>query len=713
MTNILFTLTAFGSFLLLKMDASVSSVQKTAIHFILGSGVILLVRPKPKLDLRLREFVSALIFSVAWGSTFSVNFYKQWSVSSKVSQIASALHISAPALVGAVTIVLWFLTSILFTWLIGRALLQIRRICTPNYVLHVAIMALICVYLAQQMIQLHIFDMDFVNFLMEMLLVSAMILLIYGLSGNQRASLIIGSLPVMILSTVNVYVYQFRGRLFEPADIFSAKTALNVARSYRLWPIPGRIVAGWATWAGLLVAIFFLHPAEKHTMRIWKRTALAICCIAALIGVYSYSSGLPTAHWMWGNAEDNGFLLDYLTKVKDVKVAEPEGYNEAEIAQLAEEYASVSAGKADATPHIIVIMSESFSDLSVLGDLATNQEVTPFISNLRENAITGYVVSSVYGGNTANSEFEFLTGNSMAWMSPNVSPYQSYISKPSYSMVSYLKTTYNYQCIAMHPYLASGWDRPDTYAYFGFDECHFIDDFPQEQYVRLYISDRELYDSIITTYENRQEQPLFLFSVSMQNHGDYCYKGDDFEPTISLDGFQEEFPEAEQYLSLLHETDQATEELIAYFAEAEEPVVILFFGDHQPALTEAFYRQLGFGGTGSLEELQKQHLVPFFIWANYELEEQYVEYTSLNYLSSYVYQAAGLSLPLYNRFLTEMESVIPVISSNGIYSREAGAFLSLGDASESEQVWLRQYEQLQYNDLFASNLNEAFFPTLE
>ncbi len=714
MSNLLNYL-SFASFLLLTMDATTNGILQTAFLLLLGALVFF----QKKLPLKFQGSRCSWLLSglIIW-QRYDAAFYGQWVNSSVVQRIASIVHLPHEALVEGVSIVLCLLTAHLLAWLIDQVLGRIVR--KLPYEVSALVVAYAVVALTQFQIGYSVFDIEWINFLMEMALVSAVILLLRYLTNLPGISLLAGSLPFMVIATANVYVWQFRWRLFEPADLMSIKTAMNVAENYSLFPIPEQVISAWRIWAGTVLTLTLLQPKEKRRAlaltnpgALIKRLVPTICCVGVLAGVFVYSTTLKTYHWREGYAENYGYLMDFMSKISETWVSKPKGYSETEIANLAEHYAEDSVpAETEKLPHIIVVMSESFSDLSILGDFATNQEVTPFISNLRENAITGYAVSSVYGGNTANSEFEFLTGNSMAWLSPNVVPYHSYIHGSSYSMVSYLKGKYNYRCIAMHPFLSSGWDRPTTYTSFGFDEMYFLDDFPQENLVRNYVSDQEMYEYIIQAYESRQDQPLFVFSISMQNHGSYIYRGDNLQKSIQLVDFEEPCPTAEQYLSLLHETDQATEELIAYFAEAEEPVVILFFGDHQPALTEAFYRQLGFGGTGSLEELQKQHLVPFFIWANYELEEQYVEYTSLNYLSSYVYQAAGLSLPLYNRFLTEMESVIPVISSNGIYSREAGAFLSLGDASESEQVWLRQYEQLQYNDLFASNRNEAFFPTM-
>lgn len=281
-------------------------------------------------------------------------------------------------------------------------------------------------------------------------------------------------------------------------------------------------------------------------------------------------------------------------------------------------------------------------------------------------------------------------------------------------MVSYLKSLYNYQCVAMHPFQASGWNRPSVYEYLGFDECYFVEDFPQENLVREYVSDQEMFEFLIKTFEIKKDSPMFLFGVTMQNHGDYTYSGENYEQHISLDGLGDAYPEVEQYLSLIYETDKAVEYLITYFQDVEEDVIIVFFGDHQPKINESFYEDVSGTTADTLAEQQKRYQVPFFIWTNYDIEEQYIDGTSLNYLSSYVYDAAGITLPRYNQFLREMEQWIPSINANGFYSLSAGGYLPFVEANEDERKWLELYEILQYNCIFdTQNRSNAFFPVLE
>lgn len=717
MLHLLFLIISYGALLLLVMVPTMSNAISTAVMFALGLGLILCKKiyktPFWKSKQYLLFAVCVLIVSYL-GSVF----YRRWLFSPKMATIVSILHfpvdtlplpgtlmlaaLSVYALYVGLQIILKMLSGTGFQSLFGRN------------VFSCVVASFVTVILAQVMIDTELVSMGYFKLAAGTLIVSVVILLLYSLLGRVLPSIFIGAGLFMLLSTVNVYVYIFRGRLFEPVDIFSASTAMNVVGNYSLLPIPLRILLGWGIFLTMIVVLYRLQPKEKPDMTVKRRLIILAVCAVSSVFIFFYASGLKTYHWDKEGAQYNGYVLDFVAKIKEISVPKPENYSPSLIADLADKYPNKQDAKPSQQPHLIVIMDEAFSDLGVTGEFSTNTEVMPFISSLKENTISGYALSSVYGGNTANSEFEFLTGNTMAWLSPNAVPYQQYIRSSSYSMVSYLKSAFDYKCIAMHPYLANGWNRPIAYEHLGFDEAYFIEDFPQENYVRNYISDQESFEFLIETYEAQKDNPLFIFNVTMQNHGDYMYSGDDFTQSVSVTSHDGVAPNVEQYLSLIHETDKAAEYLINYFQSVDEEVVIVFFGDHQPMIDESFYTSISKGAADTLDQRQKRYMVPFFIWTNYDIEEQQIDCTSLNYLSSYVYDVAGIPLPPYNQFLRNMEEIIPSINANGYYSLANGCYMSFDEVNEAEQYWLELYEALQYNNLFdTKNRNKEMFPVLD
>lgn len=264
----------------------------------------------------------------------------------------------------------------------------------------------------------------------------------------------------------------------------------------------------------------------------------------------------------------------------------------------------------------------------------------------------------------------------------------------------------------MHPYYETGWSRNQVYPKIGYDEMHFIDDFDQTKILREYITDQELYDKIIERYESRgANEKLYLMGITMQNHGGYGEPYDNFYERCYKIG--RSYTDANQYLSLVHESDKAVKNLIEYFSKVDDPVEIVFFGDHQPSLNSNFYPLLNGKGMSGLteDELEALYTVPFFIWTNYDTPEETVDITSLNFLSTMTLERAGIELPAYNKFLADMMETVPAVNSRGYYSKEKQCYQHIDDATGEEAEWIKNYHMLQYNSMFdKKGRSNLFFP---
>lgn len=545
--------------------------------------------------------------------------------------------------------------------------------------------------------------------LLNMICCLIVFLIVQIFTNNPGLTCVISHIFLLSLAGINYFVYLFRGNEFIFSDIRSIQTGLSVAGNYQF------VLDERAGYVVLLTTLYIALIRKLHVKFEKKGWMRAICFSLAVLGciyVGVETEATVTETWEQKGSYRNGYILNFVLSVRDYFVSEPEGYSREAIEELEQTYAEpLSEEKTEEKPTIIVIMSESYADLSVVGNLLTNKEVTPFFDELSESTLHGYALSSVFGAKTPNSEWEFMTGNSMAFLPGGSVVYQQYISTEPTSMVSNLKNE-GYTCVAMHPYYATGWSRNTVYPNMGFDEMHFIDEFDQTQMLREYITDQEFYEKIIERYESRAtNEDLFIMGISMQNHGGYTETYDNFDQKIRVLGY--DYPDADQYLSLLHESDQALEYLISYFESVEEPVEIVFFGDHQPSLNTNFYKTLNGKGLSGLteDELEQLYTVPFFIWTNYGNEPEEIEITSLNYLSTLALERAGLELPPYNRFLADLMEYVPAINSRGYYSVSKGCFQHLEDAEGEEAEWILKYQMLQYNNMFdKKEKSELFFP---
>lgn len=535
-------------------------------------------------------------------------------------------------------------------------------------------------------------------------------LVIQIFTNNVTLTCVISHLFFVILGFVDYFVYEFRQNEFTFSDFRSISTGLSVAGNYQLHLSEKGCYV-------IFVCALFIALVRKFDVRfgkIWRMRLAMIFLIGILVATISHGTvGVNTETWEKKGTYRNGYVLNFVLSIRDSFIQKPKGYSKELIENLEKQYSKeeTDAGEGGKNPTIIVIMSESFADLSVIGNLETNTPLTPFLDSLSDNTMKGYALSSVFGAKTPNSEWEYMTGNTMAFLPAGSVVYQQYISDTPSSLVSALKER-GYTCVAMHPYYATGWSRNIIYPQIGYDEMHFIDAFDKTKILRNYISDEEFYSKIIDRYEKSgNREKLFIMGISMQNHGGYTTSYDNFEEDVYKTG--RSYTDANQYLSLVHESDRALRDFIEYFEQVEEPVEIVFFGDHQPSLTEDFYVLLNGKGLSGLteEQLQNLYTVPFFIWTNYESKEEEVTLTSLNYLSTLTLERAGIELPPYHQFLSDMSASVSAINSRGFYSARDGCFKHIDEADGEEEEWILKYESLQYNSMFdKNNRSEVFFP---
>ena len=496
---------------------------------------------------------------------------------------------------------------------------------------------------------------------------------------------------------VDTAVAQFRGNLIVLTDFLEVGTALSVAESYKMYFMPRMIPAA--------LALVFSVLLVARTKVNWKRSgklgsrllsvALAVVCVAYPV---MQLDTLTAKTWGVQGAYMRGILMEFLLEAKDMIIVPPEGYSSEKVDALAQEYEKTAAQDAD--PHVIVIMNEAFSDLQRVGEFETSEEVLPFMNSLYERSTHGLALVSVFGGRTANSEWEFLTGNSTAFIPSGAMPYRQYAKEGMNSLVEVLKNR-GYQTIGTHCYHRGGWNRHKVYTNMGFDETYFLDDLEWGETVRTLVSDRAFFQKIIEMYEQRDEdKPLFEFGVTMQNHGGYTDKMQ-VEETVRVEGMSQEYAEVNQYLSLLQQTDAALEELIAYFEEQDEKVVVVFFGDHQPRIDEAFYNEAG------ILNGQMRYVVPWFIWKNYDETEKEIPLTSLNYLASILLEEMEMDAPAYFDFLSEARKVVPAINANGCVVDGKNA--ALDDLEGSALEMMEKYRILQHANLFDDAVSKSLF----
>lgn len=543
-------------------------------------------------------------------------------------------------------------------------------------------------------------------FLGNILIFITLYLMLFFITRRLVISVMIGMLASFLFTIANYYVILFRGNPIVPSDILSMRTAVSVMNTYHY-------EVTWEMYFSLGIILWWLsvvRTVKNIIGRVQKREVLhwtlpMAVILATIIGTDFF---IPELDWwdLTNSTQKYGVAMSFVSNTRRMHIQKPEGYSYERLNVWYDKYKQNEKHSQQNTPNIIAVMNESFADLTVLGEFMDSNFYMPYYNALESNTIKGTVLVSSIGGGTSNTEYEFLTRNSMAFLQGTV-PYQQFIKGRTDSLTDDLKAK-GYFTVALHPYGRYGYSRDKVYPNLGFDEYLDQTSFENPELERDWcISDEESYKKIIEIFE-KTEKPLFVFNVTIQNHGGY-ETGFFGENVLSVPGMEGDFPDIEEYLTLIKKSDDAFKVLIDYFSQVNEPTIIVMFGDHQPKITENFYEKI-MGKTSeelTLEESQKKYEVPFFVWANYDIPEQKDVYISINYLSGLLFETAGMGMTPYQKFILDVQRKIPAMNVNG-YKGDDGQWHSYNEENQYQEL-LDKYWDIQYNNMFDHRKNEAWF----
>lgn len=568
-----------------------------------------------------------------------------------------------------------------------------------------------------------IWKMNARRIILNIILYMLIMYLIYAISASVKASVIGLTVFTVLFSIANIYLLRFRQIPLIATDFMVARTAFNVASGYDYTPDIYIVILICYLVGVILISRKLVENKEKRK-KLPFRIGVIVCYLVFFGGLYhllmqtdyldhygiKFNTFRPTKSYA-----GNGGLLTFVKSARLCMIKKPDGYSAKEADNIAKDYKSDSVTDVDDNkqPNVIVIMDEAFANLQDVGSFETNEEVTPFYNSMKENTIKGYTYVSVFGGQTANTEYEFLTGDSKAFLPENSTPYQLYIKEYMPSLTGNLALNGYQGMLALHPFMATGYNRISVYEKLGFSDFITMDQFHDPGLVRGFISDESDFDRVIKEYEKCKESsdaPFYLFNVTMQNHSSYNADFPNLPKTIKITSKDKENSDAERYLNLIHLSDQAFEKLINYFENEDDPTVIVMFGDHEPGLSDSFYSKIIGKKLDDLtpEESMELYKTPFFIWANFDIEEEYIDKISINYLHSLMVDKVGLEKTGYNKFLLDMYKQIPVITGNGYFGSD-GKFYNIDDKSSPYYEYVNRYSIIEYNHLFDAKHRNSFF----
>ena len=480
-----------------------------------------------------------------------------------------------------------------------------------------------------------------------------------------------------LLALLNLALLQFRGTALQWQDIGSWRAALNVAGGYRLALSP-QIVVLAVLWLWTLAALHWAGGLCAGAPRsAGFRAALGLGAAAA--GVLLWVSPLIPASGVTSSyiSTQNAFVANLFLQSRDLPLKKPKNY-EAQLQQLGQ-YSSDAGTKVAETPDIVVIMNESFADLRCYGAQIAPEIYRDWDEILARSA-HGTAYSSVFGGNTPNAEYEFLTGDSLLFYTGTPIPYETAIRQDVPALPGLLAQLGS-GTVAMHPNEGIVWSRERVYPKLGFERSVFLPEYENTDQIRRFVSDQANYSQVLRVLEEA-DGPQFLFNVTIQNHG--SYEEEDFADLNALLDSRTGCSQTCQYLTLVKESGAALKEFLQQLEQRPRKTYVVFFGDHQPWVDEAFYSQYE-SGQDAQEHLRYQ--VPYFIWCNQNQEEQQLPLCGLNDLQLYLAEQAGLPLTGYQKLLAQVAQRYPVVCAQGVMAAD-GSWLDEKQIAEDDLLSL-------------------------
>lgn len=567
------------------------------------------------------------------------------------------------------------------------------------------------------------------SYLLTWLLFLFLYLLAAGLTRLPCVGVLVTGLAGCVPATITYYKLKMRGEPFFPWDFSQWGEATQVVGKAGL-------ELQTSMWVSALIFAALFAAACLTRLKKWplrqKLLGLAVplAGAAGVLAVFlsptlSTAAGILPDMWMQNRYYRNyGVVAGFVTNVQNLKVDKPEGYGKEAVTELArqarqQKLAPAFSGSYKAAgqsgvkqPNIIFIMDESFWDVGELEGYGVefDQPVTPNLDRLRQTAAYGKAYTPSFGGGTCDVEFEALTGFSTEFLPTGSKPFQQHVTKPMFSIASYLKEQ-GYATQAIHGYYAKFWSRNTAYPYLGIDEFIALEDFVNPEKKRGVdwsgglVTDAEMGRRVIEEWENRDtEKPLFMHVVTMQNHTTYNEKN---YPEEELVGIQSApagisghtLGALRDFATGVREADAMLGALTDYFSGVEEPTILVFWGDHYNPIGSGYevYTATGYA-SGADSESPELHQMPLLIWSNYWKGQVDLGTVAAYEISPVMMELYGLEMPvMFGHLANQLSSYRS--RTRGVTVQPDG-MVEQGELTETQQEWFNAHWMLQYDLMF-------------
>lgn len=519
-------------------------------------------------------------------------------------------------------------------------------------------------------------------FVLNFLPVLAVQVLLFCLFNRQWAAFLGTGLIFITASAGDMYKLKFRGEPFLFSDLSSLDAAFGVAGNYDLTP-NGRVILSILCFIlGTVALLLFARGRLRPRWRVIPVLSVIVLGAGLWRFVYSseavyYSPSTGSGHVITGWTQQfqvsKGFIYQFIHSINDSSAAPPEGYSAEEAQELLSAYPDGDIPQ-DKRVNLLVFQLESFCDLNELGIGGISDEAYADYYKLMEECLQGRLVANVFGGGTLDTERCFLSGSS------RLLDY----SGPAYSHVWYLRDQ-GYSTIGGHPNHKNFYNRVNNNTYLGFEDYWFLDDrySAVEQLKDPWLCDKILFPEATEEFLRRVSagESVFSFNVTMQGHGPYVEDSLVYDDELWRgEGYsQAAYNILNNYLGSVRETSVYLLETVDRLRAESEPIMLLAYGDHKPALgdEEKVYKELGINLIPSTEQgFMNRYSTPYFIWANDAAKavigdrlDSYAEMPTVSpgALMPLMFELLGWGGSAYCQLSRDVFAAVPVINSNGLY----------------------------------------------
>ncbi len=516
----------------------------------------------------------------------------------------------------------------------------------------------------------------------------------------------VASIPLLILSLASYIKQSIREMPVVPSDLSMTNEATSMSQLFSgtllFWAIAGLVVS-----CGIIVLLAIKVPNQAE--RNWIRISTSAILMLLFFVTFSIESKADSTYLKskfnitdipWdqkGTYEQDGVIAGFTLNMKWMTQPKPKGYTKAAIENIINQSVQSKVNNTE-KPNIIVIMNEAFWDPTRMTNVQFNKDPLPYFHQLQQKQTSGNLNVSVFGGSTANTEFEALTGLTTQLLPAGSIAYLNYVNKPIPSL-PYILREQGYDTTAIHTWHSWFYNRSAVYKYLGFDRFisaeYMVNPVPHG----AFIHDQTMTDQIIEKLTtNNNGKPNFIFGVTTLNHGPYNpnlkYPYANMEVNLKDGAFTKEAKGIlEVYSDNLTEIDKELKRLIAAINATHKKTILVFFGDHLPLLGNNFdvYRETGYyQENNTYDEYLKMHSTPLLIWDNFSQKKENLNIGS-SLLSPIILNRAGLN----GNYVTDF-----------LYSEYKNGFLT---RVPSENFWntekfgdntLNNLKMLQYDILF-------------